>query len=265
MEGNNAFYTIKGYSSEPSSILDYKIVREERVSFDGSYQIFYNSNSFIYRVHPQAGIIELSSSTAIHNLSYISVLVVVQISDLAYLSSSVDCKQKKKPKIKNFYSNYSKNLIFVGMVDFRFSLPHGPKLPELIGPPQRVENICEDVAPINSVVGALSSFDSGLSNKTLCYSISVNDYFRLDSSAGQQSQSGLIYLKRSLLFTAPSTVNLTACLYFCNQPAILATQYVVFNVLSANKMGPNLYPIVRKSIRFFVRFKLLLDSQNKTV
>jgi hypothetical protein len=130
------------------------------------------------------------------------------------------------------------------MVDFRFSVPNGPKLPELIGPQQRVENICEDVAPLNSIVGSLSSFDPGLSNRTLCYSISSNDYFRLDTPAGQQSTSGLIYLKRSLLFAAPNTINLTASLYFCNQPAILSTQYIVFNLLSANKMGPSLYPLV---------------------
>jgi hypothetical protein len=92
--GNSAFFAIKGYSSEPNSVLDYKIVREERVSFDGNYQIFYNSNSFLYRVHPQAGIVELNP-TAINNFNYISVLVVVQISDLAYLSSSVDCIQNK--------------------------------------------------------------------------------------------------------------------------------------------------------------------------
>lgn len=85
-------------------MLNYIIVREERTTFDGSYEINLNYFKNFFKINSNDGFIELISSNAnVKALSdYISILVVVKVQDLALISSSTECKQIPTHKLISF-------------------------------------------------------------------------------------------------------------------------------------------------------------------
>lgn len=84
------------YSPDPYSILNYNIIREERTSFDGTYQTNLNSVKNFFRIRSNDGFIELNDNiNRMDNdnlTNYMSVLVVVQVQDLTQISASTECK-----------------------------------------------------------------------------------------------------------------------------------------------------------------------------
>jgi hypothetical protein len=76
-------------SSDPDSILNYSIVKEERIKHDGKYERV--TNNFFYQIGVKDGIIRLRlSATSLEN--YFSILVSVQIHDVSFRSDSIECK-----------------------------------------------------------------------------------------------------------------------------------------------------------------------------
>lgn len=91
-------------------MLNYIILREERTTFDGNYEINLNYFKNFFKINSNDGFIELiSSNTNVKDLSeYMSILVVVKVQDLTLISSSTECilnsnYLSKKSKIINFF------------------------------------------------------------------------------------------------------------------------------------------------------------------
>lgn len=210
------------------------MLREERTTFDGNYEVNLNYFKNFFKINANDGFIELISSNAnVKALAdYISILVVVNVQDLTLISSSTEC-----------------------LVDFRFTAParihYAP--PRFIGRALRTECLCEDT-PARSFVTSLRAFDSSTmasaasTGKTLCYSIADNEHFQLNGNV-QPSPDADVYLTRRIdLATSTSdksSLNMTAMLSYCNEPTAIAKQFVVFNVFPVNKFAPKILTQVR--------------------
>lgn len=81
------------YSPDPDSILNYIIIREEKTTFDGDYEINLNYHRNFFKINPNDGFIELiTSNFNVNSMSkYSSILIVVKVQDLNLLSTSTEC------------------------------------------------------------------------------------------------------------------------------------------------------------------------------
>lgn len=81
------------YSPDQTSVLNYIILREERTTFDGNYEVNLNYFKNFFKINANDGFIELISSNAnVKALSdFISILLVVKVQDLTLKSSSTEC------------------------------------------------------------------------------------------------------------------------------------------------------------------------------
>ncbi len=83
---------MEAFSSDPDSILNYSILKEERFKLDGKYEVA--NNNFFYQIGIRNGLLQLRLSA--HSLeSFLSILVSVQIQDVSFLSDPIECKLKK--------------------------------------------------------------------------------------------------------------------------------------------------------------------------
>ena len=140
--------------------------------------------------------------------------------------------------------------MLLGLVDFRFLLPKPVQKPsKFIGRTLRTECICEDI-PERTFITSLKGFSPFmLSNeKKLCYSILDNENFQLNGNV-QPAPEGDLYLTRRLEshLINRQQINLTARLYYCNEPNMLAEQLVNFQVYRVNKFAPKVLTMVCKS------------------
>jgi hypothetical protein len=98
--------------------------------------------------------------------------------------------------------------------------------------------------PVGAIVTNLNAFDLSLTNQSLCYSIIMNEYFQLKYNQEDPSPYGSIILKKALntdLFLQQyNHFNITALLYYCNEPMVIAKQKIIFTLLNVNKNAPRL-------------------------
>ncbi len=206
---------MQAYSTDLSSILNYKISREERTKFDGKYEILNNSYGSFFQVNSRNGQILLNTQRNI--TLYTSILVVVEIADLVYDTKPTQC-----------------------LVDFRFSQTQVSPKPKFIGDCVRYQDLCEDM-PVNSIVYSFKAFDPNLEFSNLCYSINPSDYFSLVQDG---SNNGDVILKKKFDFelmqaNTNRALNISAGLFFCDRPEVLLDkQTVIINIQQVNKYPP---------------------------
>lgn len=108
------------------------------------------------------------------------------------------------------------------------------------------------------MITKLNSFDTSLTNQSLCYSIQTNDYFKLQNETCTSStfnsaiSSGEVVLKKSLInynrLNNMNSLKFIASLYFCYQSSKLQEQIVSVKVNNVNKYAPQL---VRRNYNTF--------------
>ncbi len=103
--------------------------------------------------------------------------------------------------------------------------------------------------PASSAVIRLHAFDATLTNQSLCFSASPNEYFRLQNNTCDSPQfspansNGVVVLKKSLVgYNSRSKVapTFTATLFYCHQSSQLNAQSIQFTVLEVNKHAPQI-------------------------
>ena len=70
----------------------------------------------------------------------------------------------------------------------------------------------------------------------------MNEYFHLKYNQEDPSPYGSIILKKVLNndIQQYNHINITALLYYCNEPMVVAKQKIIFTILNVNKYAPRL-------------------------
>ncbi|CAF0895518.1 unnamed protein product [Brachionus calyciflorus] len=214
---NSTSFKLDAYSPDANTVLQYSILREERTTFDGTYENITEETNKFYKIRPNDGLIQLNRVEKLTD--YSSILLFIRVQDTTLHSSPTEC-----------------------LVDFKFCNLNS-KIARFIGFGLRYENICEDL-PVNSLIMSLKAFDPSHSNQKLCYTLAQNDYFSLKTS--EPNENGDVYLKKKINLkelknlNGNSYLNFTAFLSFCNNLHVLNKQMININVLNVNKYPPKL-------------------------
>jgi hypothetical protein len=211
--------------------LSYKIIREERTKFDGTYEKVNNSYGSFFRVNSRNGLLSLDEHR--NFTQYMSILVAVEVDDLAY---------KETPHTEC-------------LVDFRFTQVRATVRPRFVGESVRYQDVCEDM-PVSTVVYSFRSFDPSFddSSLNLCYSVEPNEYF---AQAVERGSNGDVVLRKKFSFELMQAsglgLNISAKLFYCDQPKmVLDTQAVLINIQQVNKYPPLLMSQVSLFVWLFV-------------
>jgi len=86
---NSTSFKLNAYSSRPNSILNYNVIREERLTVNRNYQVITNTIDFLFQIGKQDGIIGLISQTDL--TKFLSITLVVQVNDSVYSTSTSTC------------------------------------------------------------------------------------------------------------------------------------------------------------------------------
>ncbi len=206
------------YGSTTNSILNYKILNEERFYADGRLITTIDTTQFYYAIDQNSGLINLKTNDML-NQEILSVVVTVSVQDILLLSQpTINCQIAFRSTV------FKNNLVFIGS-DYR------------------TIDLCEDV-PVNSPILSLAIFDKSFSMNPICFSIINNDYFGLIN--GNNSSNGTVILTNPIDYeyfafrNMDSVFNFTSKAYFCSDPSVFVQQTVKVKILNVNEHAPRL-------------------------
>ncbi|CAF1065879.1 unnamed protein product, partial [Brachionus calyciflorus] len=86
---NSTSFKLNAYSPDANTVLQYSILREERTTFDGTYENITEDTNKFYKIRPNDGLIQLNRVEKLTD--YSSILLFIRVQDTTLHSSPTEC------------------------------------------------------------------------------------------------------------------------------------------------------------------------------